>query len=342
MKKNKSKVSVVIPCRNEENYIGQCLDYICRQTYGIEHIEVMVCDGMSEDKSRMIVSEYSKKYPSIKLVDNIKKVAPVAMNLGIKESTGDIVIIFGAHAYMDECYVENCVKKLDETDAMCVGGRIESISENESAEVISKAMSSPFGVGNALFRYSEEETYVDTVAFGAYKREVFEEIGLFDEELVRNQDDEINYRVTKSGMKILLTPIVKSYYYTRGSFAKLWRQYFQYGFWKVRVIQKHNKPAALRHLVPILFVLSLIIGIVLSPFSSIIRNAFVFEIIVYLLCAGIFSLKVCEDKVQQIPRIMISFFILHTSYGLGFLEGIFKFYIRKTNKGIEKYTKTSR
>lgn len=339
---NKSKVSVVIPCRNEENYIGECLDYICRQTYGIENIEVMVCDGMSEDKTRMVVSEYSKKYPNIKLVDNEKRVAPVAMNLGIKNSTGDIVVIFGAHAYMDEYYVENCVKKLHETDAMCVGGRIESISENESAEVISKAMSSPFGVGNALFRYSEEEAYVDTVAFGAYKREVFDEIGLFDEELVRNQDDEINYRVTKAGMKILLTPLIKCCYYTRGSFTKLWRQYFQYGFWKVRVIQKHKKPASIRHLVPIMFVLSLILGIALSPFTALIRGAFIAELILYLLCAGIFAKKVCEDKLHQIPRIIMSFFILHASYGLGFLEGIFQFYIRKTNKGIEKHTKTSR
>lgn len=339
---NKSKVSVVIPCRNEENYIGECLDYICRQTYGIENIEVMVCDGMSEDKTRMIVSEYSKKHPNIKLVDNEKRVAPAAMNLGIENSTGDVVIIFGAHAYMDEYYVENSVKKLDETDAMCVGGRIESISENESAEVISKAMSSPFGVGNALFRYSEEEAYVDTVAFGAYKREVFNRIGVFDEELVRNQDDEINYRVTKAGMKILLTPLIKCCYYTRGSFTKLWRQYFQYGFWKVRVIQKHKKPSSIRHLVPIMFVLSLILGLVLSPFTPIVRGAFVFEIILYLLCAGIFAKKVCGDKLHQIPRIIMSFFILHASYGIGFLQGIFQFYIRKTNKGIEKHTRTSR
>lgn len=338
----KPKVSIVIPCRNEEDYIVKCLDAICNQSYGMENIEVFVCDGYSDDKTIPLVKAYCERYENIHLVMNEKKAAPSGMNLGIKASTGDIIIIFGAHSYMDKDYVKNSVEKLQSTEAACVGGKINSISENQSAEVISKAMSSPFGVGNALFRYSEEEMYVDTVAFGAYKREVLDDVGLFDEELVRNQDDELNYRITKRGYKILLSPAIKSSYYTRGSFKKLWRQYFQYGFWKVRVIQKHKKPASIRHLVPIIFVLSLIGGLIGGIFSPIIRWGLALELLLYLALATNFAFKVSSDKLSDVPRIILSFFILHCSYGLGFLEGIFKFYIVKGKTGVEKNIRSSR
>lgn len=336
------KVSVVIPCRNEENHIGKCLQSIIDQSYGIDNIEAMVCDGNSNDNTQDIIKEYNIKYPQIQLVVNEKKVAPTAMNLGIKAAHGEIIVIFGAHAYMDKDYIKICVEKLKSPDIACVGGRIINISENSMAEAISFSMGSPFGVGNALFRFSEKEQLVDTVAFGAYKRSIFDEIGYFDEELVRNQDDELNFRLTKSGNKILLSPTIISKYYTRGSFSKLWTQYFQYGFWKVRVIQKHKKPAALRHLVPLIFVISLILGTLASPFSKVTRYLFLLEIILYLSGAIIFSLKASKGQIKYVPRMLIAFLILHTSYGIGFLEGLIVFYCLKSNKAVEKNTKSSR
>ena len=336
------KVSVVIPCRNEENHIGKCIQSIIDQSYGIDNIEALVCDGCSNDKTQDIIKEYNIKYPQIKLVINEKKVAPTAMNLGIKASEGEIIVIFGAHAYMDKDYIKICVEKLKSADIACVGGRIINISENSMAEAISFSMGSPFGVGNALFRFSEKEQLVDTVAFGAYRRSIFNTIGYFDEELVRNQDDELNFRVAKSGNKILLAPDIISHYYTRGSFGKLWTQYFQYGFWKVRVIQKHKKPAALRHLIPLIFVISLILGTVVSPFSKIARYLFLTEIILYLSGAIIFSLKASKAKIKYVPRMIIAFLILHLSYGIGFLEGLIVFYCLRSNKAVEKNTKSSR
>lgn len=340
--KGNVKVSVVIPCRNEGKHIAKCIQSIIDQSYGIENIEVFVCDGCSDDNTQDIIKEYSIKYPQIRLVINEKRVAPTAMNLGIKAAEGEIIIIFGAHAYMNNDYVVLCVEKLRSANIVCVGGRIINISENSMAEAISFAMGSPFGVGNALFRFSDKEQLVDTVAFGAYKRSIFNEIGYFDEELVRNQDDELNFRITKSGNKILLAPDIISHYYTRGSFSKLWRQYFQYGFWKVRVIQKHKKPSALRHLIPLLFVSSLMGGIVLSPFSKIVRYLFLTEILVYLTGAITFSLKAYKGKIKYVPRMVISFLILHLSYGIGFLEGLIAFYCLKSNKPVEKNTKSSR
>lgn len=337
-----AKISVVIPCRNEEKYIGKCITSIIEQSYGIENIEVMIADGLSEDRTADIIKEYGKLHPQIKYLKNEKKTAPAAMNLGIESSTGEIIIIFGAHAYMDKDYVKKCVEKLEAKDIDCVGGRIINLSENRAAEAVSKAMASPFGVGNALFRYSETEELVDTVAFGAYKREVFDKIGLFDEEFIRNQDDELNFRLTLSGGKILLSPEIISYYYTRGSFSKLWNQYYQYGFWKVRGIQKHKRAASIRHLIPAGFVTGLILGTLLSIFFSLVRYIFIFVILLYLIGALVFAQRAAQDEPGFIPSIVLTFIILHISYGLGFIEGIFVFYFTKNSDKISKNTKLSR
>jgi cellulose synthase/poly-beta-1,6-N-acetylglucosamine synthase-like glycosyltransferase len=339
----KVKVSIIVPCRNEEGYIGQCVQSMVDQDYGIENIEVLVCDGDSEDKTREIVNKFTTKYSQIKLLNNSERVTPAGLNLGIESSTGEVIIIFGAHAYMEKNYVSLAVEKLYSADDIgCVGGRIINISENGVARAISLAMSSPFGVGNALFRFSNVEQFVDTVAFGTFRKSVFDEVGGFDRELVRNQDDELSFRIIKSGRKILLVPGIISHYYTRGSFSKLWRQYYQYGFWKVRVIQKHKKPASIRHLIPLLFVLSLILGTVLSLFVSPIKYLVVAELVAYLLCALVFSLKLSKSKISYIPLLIITFLILHLSYGIGFLEGIFVFLLFKSKRSVEKNIKSSR
>lgn len=342
MEDKTKKVSIVIPCRNEEKYIGKCIESMINQSYGIENIEVLVVDGMSDDKTQEIIKSYSEKQPNVKFVINEKKVAPVAMNLGIKQAIGDIIIIFGAHAYMDKDYVKNSVEKLKDDAVAVVGGRIINISENNLSEAISYAMSSPFGVGNALFRYSTKEEFVDTVAFGAYKKEVFETVGLFDEEFVRNQDDELNFRVSKAGYKMLLSPSVESHYYTRGSLGKLFKQYYQYGFWKVRLIQKHKRPPAVRHLIPVMFVSGIILGCLVSIFSELLRGMFLSVLALYVVLAGVYAFKACNKKYSYIPRIMICFLILHSSYGLGFLEGLYTFYLTKNYDRINKNTKMSR
>ena len=335
-------VSIVIPCRNEENYIGECLDSFINQSYPEELYEVLVCDGFSDDNTRAIVKEYSEKHSNIKLLDNKGRSAPKGMNVGIKYSEKDIIIIFGAHAYADKDFIKNNVEALKTKEVGCSGGPIKTISENKVGKAIALAMSSPFGVGNALFRFAQKEMFVDTVAFGAYRREVLDSIGYFDEELVRNQDDELNYRVVKAGHKILLSPKIKSVYYSRGSLSKLWKQYYQYGFWKVRVMQKHGKTASIRHLVPMAFVLSNIFGIILGLFFKPIRWLWFAEIIMYLLCDLISAFKVSDKKFGLIKYILLIFPILHISYGLGFINGLFGFYVFKSDKLINKNTKMSR
>lgn len=341
--KYKKTVSVVIPCRNEKDYIGKCIDSFLVQTYPKELFEVIICDGMSNDGTREVMNKYEKENENVRIINNMELTAPKAMNLGIKNSTADIIIIFGAHAYADKDFIKNNVQMINkDSQVACVGGPIETINSSIKGKAIALAMSSPFGVGNALFRYAKKEIYVDTVAFGAYKRSILDKIGYFDDELVRNQDDEINFRVIKNGYKILLSPLIKSYYYSRDSLKKLWKQYFQYGFWKVRVIQKHGKTASLRHLVPLVFVLTNILGLIFSVFFKPIRVLWLLEIFLYLICNIAFSFKLCRDENKALKYVPIIFPILHISYGLGFLEGLISFYIFKSKKYISKNKEISR
>ncbi|WP_416175430.1 glycosyltransferase family 2 protein [Clostridium sp.] len=341
-KLKKMTVSIVIPCRNERNYIKRCIDSFINQTYDSSLYEVLVCDGMSDDGTRDIIKNYENMYDNIKLIDNKGLSAPRGMNEGIKSSKADVIIIFGAHAYADENFIKENILALTTHEVGCVGGPIETINENDKGLAISMAMSSPFGVGNALFRYSKEETYVDTVAFGCYKREVLDDIGYFDEELVRNQDDELNFRVIEKGYKILLSPKIKSYYYSRASLRKLWKQYYQYGFWKVRVMQKHGGLASLRHIVPAAFVLTNIIGILGSIFNRWILYLWMLEVILYLIGDVLFSFKLILKNKKIWKYIFLIFPILHLSYGIGFINGLFNFYVFKSNRAIKNNTKMSR
>ncbi|HEM62625.1 MAG TPA: glycosyltransferase family 2 protein, partial [Chloroflexi bacterium] len=214
-------VSVIVAMRNEERFIERCLDSLMEQDYPQELLEVLVVDGRSTDASREIVQAKQQTMTSLLLLDNERRVSPVAFNIGIREARGEILTIISAHSYLAPDYISRCVDYLNTADADCVGGPIQTVGEGDVARAIALAMSSPFGVGDALFRYSQEETYVDTLAFGAYRREVFERVGLFDEELVGSEDDEFNYRLRSAGGKLLLTPAIRSFYHGRGSFGAL-------------------------------------------------------------------------------------------------------------------------
>ena len=339
---NKS-VSIIIPCRNEEKYIEKCISSFLEQSYPKELTTIIISDGMSTDNTRNIISELQKDNTNVVLLENKELTAPKGMNLGIRYSKSEIIIIFGAHAYADKEFISESVKALENTEVGCAGGIITTINESTKGAAIAEGMSCPFGVGNALFRFSDKECFVDTVGFGAYRKELLNEIGYFDDEFVRNQDDELNFRVIKSGAKILLSPKIKSTYYSRGDFKKLWRQYYQYGFWKVRVIQKHKKPAAFRHLIPLLFVLFLIVGGLLSMFSKFIAIPFLIILSLYAIMDLVFSFKISSaKKFGYFKYLILTFPILHISYGLGFLLGIFNFYIFKNSKLEEKNKELSR
>ncbi len=317
-------VSIIIPCRNEANYIAQNIDSVLAQNYEGE-IELLVVDGMSDDGTREIVEDYQN--PNVKLVDNPHRYTPHAMNIGIRAAVGEIFIILGGHAFLDKSFVKKNVEILTKDPEIgCAGGQIMNIFENEAGELISKAMASVFGVGNVTFRVGGKADFVDTVAFGAYRKKVHFEIGEFDEDLVRNQDDEYNFKLTKAGYKIYFDPEIISHYYVRGSFSKLYKQYYQYGYWKVYVNKKHQTITTTRQLIPMFFVLSLGIGVLISVFWPKFLWILGAGIISYITMALLFGQK-GANNIKSGLRISTVFPILHFSYGSGYLVGILQFII---------------
>ncbi len=318
------RVAVVIPCKNEEHYIEKCVRSILNSNYDIQLIDIYVCDGLSTDKTPDIVKRLSEEHQQVHLLINHAQTTPQGLNLGLKTATNDLKIILGAHSEVDPNFIAENVKAIQQDASIgCAGGIIKNVFENKTSEIIGAAMSSPFGVGNAHFRTGGKEGFVDTVAFGAYRKEIFDDIGYFDEELVRNQDDEFNFRLIKNGYKIFLSPKIISLYYVRASYQKLFRQYYQYGYWKVFVNKKHQTVTSVRQLIPLFFVLFLIFGSLLSLFSSYLLALFLFTLSLYLILGLYFANKV--SSTQQIFSVLFTFVILHISYGSGYLKGLIDF-----------------
>ncbi|HOY48518.1 MAG TPA: glycosyltransferase family 2 protein, partial [Flavobacteriales bacterium] len=286
------RVSVVIPCRNEEKYIAKCIESVLASNYPSDMLDVFVCDGMSTDSTREIVKNFHENN-RVTLLDNLQITTPFALNLGIEKSLADIIIILGAHAELDKDYVKLCVETFEiDPEIGCVGGILDTISLDENSAAIALAMSSVFGVGNAHFRTGLKAGYVDTVAFGAYRKEVFERVGLFDSALTRNQDDEFNFRLIQGGFRIYLNPNIRAKYYVRSTFSKLYKQYKQYGYWKVYVNRKFKVVTTLRQLAPPLWVLFLIA----LPFAWLIHpilgTIHLILLLLYVLMSLLMSLRI--------------------------------------------------
>ncbi len=320
-------VTVILPIRNEAQHIARCLEAVLAQDYPRERLEILVVDGMSNDGTREICSQFAIRNSqfAIRVLDNPARIVPTALNRGIRQARGSVIIRVDGHAVIAEDYVRLCLRDLASVDAACVGGPIRTLGETWMARGISIAQSSPFGVGNAAFRYAQRAQYVDTLAFGAYRREVFDRIGLFDEELVRNQDDEFNYRLTRSGGKIWLDPEIQSVYYSRSTLRGLWRQYFEYGFWKVRVMQKYGRPASWRHVVPGAFVLALFGSAILSWLLQ--SPLYFFTVLLsYLGVSLSASFWLAARKGwRYAPILPLAFATMHFAYGVGFLAGLVRF-----------------
>ena len=323
-------VTVIMPVRNEGAYIARSLQAVLEQDYPANRLEVIVADGMSIDSTPAIVQSFSEQHPNVRLITNPGMIVPTGMNLAIENARGEIIVRVDGHCEIATDYVRRCVDHLCSGEVDGVGGPLETVGETFAAKVIALAMSSTFGVGGSAFRtVQDKEMLTDTVAFPAYTRGVIDRAGGYDEELVRNQDDEYNYRLRKLGARILLAPDVRCRYYSRGSLASLWRQYFQYGYWKVSVMQKHPLQMRLRQFVPAAFVFSLIASLTAGL-------AFVGARWLFILLAGSYAvantLATIVTARRATARSMLllpaAFCVLHFSYGLGFIFGLVKFWNR--------------
>ncbi len=327
-------VSVVMPIRNEGEFIARSLGSVLAQDYPHDRFEILVADGGSSDRTREIVASLVKEVPPLRLIDNPGGIVPTGFNAALRLARGSFILRVDGHTELASDYVRQCVTELERTGADNVGGRMIAEGKGPVGQAIVLATSSPFGVGGGRFHYSESEEWVDTVYLGAWRRSTFERIGLFDEEFVRNQDDEFNYRLRAEGGRILLSPKIRSRYRSRSSWATLWRQYWQYGFWKVRVLQKHPAQMRFRQFVPPAFVVGLLLALATARFSRVGLLAAVAVFVSYLGTLAWGTLRSASgESLAVVVRLPVAFVILHVSYGLGFVMGLVRFTGRWRNGG---------
>jgi GT2 family glycosyltransferase len=307
------------------------MDAIAAQTFGIHLIEVLLVDGRSTDCTVDLAQRQALRHGlPLVVVDNPDRTAPAALNAGIRRARGEFIVRFDGHCRPDEDYIEKCVQMMNSDSSLgCVGGRLKTIGVGKSGESIALAQSSSFGVGNAEFRLSGSSAEVDTVAFGIYRTSLFKKVGGFDEELVRNQDDEFNLRIRQFGYRILALGTTECDYYSRSSIRKLWRQYNQYGRYKVAVYRKRRCMPTVRSLAPAALVGYLGLTLILKVLSNSILVDFALALIptyvIVVLYKGFAAATAARPQVRGRFLVGLSALTMHFAYGFGFWRGLAEF-----------------
>ncbi len=325
---NEILVTAIIVVRNEEKYIKISLKSLLEQNFPSNKYEIIIVDGNSDDNTIKNIEETIKKYNKqnvkITILKNEKKLLAPGWNIGIQNAKGKYVTRIDAHASASKDFIKTSLETIEKLpeDIACVGGRLISVSLEKEDKTISKVLSSPFGVGNSKFRYSEKEQYVDTVAFGLYKKEIFNKVGYFDETLERNQDNNMHNRIRKAGYKFYYNPEIKSEYYVRNNLKKMLKQGVLNGKWNIIVFRQDKESLSVRHLVPLAFVLSIILLVILAIINKIFLYILVAELITYFTLGIFFALKKTKNIIE-ILKMLLYFLLLHISYGAGSLLSIF-------------------
>ena len=320
-------VSIIVPILNEEKYIKKLIESILQQDYDFNRIEIIFVDGKSKDNTiKMIEENLKDKKVDYKILYNEERITPKSVNIGIKNAKNDIVIRLDAHSEYPNNYVSKCVYYLNNTDADNVGCLTLTKGENTViGRAISSVLTSTFGVGNSKFRLNAKGGYVDTVPYGAFRKELFNKIGYFNEELLRSEDNEINYRIRKNGGKVYLFDDIRTTYHPRDSIQKLLKMAYQNGKYATYTGYIIPGSMGIRHFVPFIFVISLIVGIaVCIARFKISTNLFLCELLLYLILDLIFSFKNIKNGILSSLVCIILYPLFHISYGIGSFAGIGK------------------
>jgi glycosyltransferase involved in cell wall biosynthesis len=323
-------VSVLVPVRNEAGFIGRCLEALAAQDYPRDRFEVILIDGESTDGT---LAEAAATGVPDAVLSNPQRSTASALNLGLTKARGEVIVKVDGHTRVDSGFLGANVAALRESGADATGGPIRTIGQGPIGRAIALAMSSPFGVGDTAFRHSQREQWTDTVPFGAYRREVFQRIGGFAEDIDRGEDDEFNYRLCKNGGRILLTPRVSADYYARSTYTDLIRQYWGYGMAKVAVLQRHPERLRLRHLVPPAFVLALVGSGLLSLISS--RFLWLTGLVggAYLAANTVAAIQVAErGHWRELPFLPAAFASIHLAAGAGMIAGCLRLLRRRNGR----------
>ena len=316
-------VSVILPIRNEERHIEACLERLLTQDYPSERLEVLVVDGRSDDGTLEVVRLVQARHPEfdLRLLDNPERTVPPGLNAAIRASTGEVIIRMDGHTVPAADYVSACVAALRASGAANVGGVIEPVGTTPFGRAVALASAHRLGAGDAKYRVGGKPGYVDTGPFGAFRREVFERVGLFDESLVRNQDYELNVRIRASGERVYLDPAIRSAYTPRDGVPALWGQYFQYGWWKVETLRRHPRSLRWRQLVPPAFVVGLAILALAAPWSAPAAVAAALGAAAYLAVVVVTSWGLARE-LRQVARVALAFTVIHVAFGAGFITNL--------------------
>jgi len=317
-------VSVIVPVRNEAGFLTACLAALSDQDYARDRFEVIVVDGESTDATALQAEAAAESLglPDIFLSNPGRKTA-TGFNLGLALARGDVIVRVDGHTVVAPDFLSAAIEALERSGADAVGGPIETTGRGVMGEAIALAQSSRFGIGDAAFRYSGEEQWTDTVAFGAYRREAFEELGPLAEDIDRGEDDEFNYRLRENGGRILLTPAIHSRYEARSSLPAVWRQYWHYGLAKAKVLERHPRRLRWRHLVPSTFIAVLALTGSLGVFSRTARRTAFAVLATYSGANLIASLNLAASRHawRRLPLLPPAFATIHFAAGSGFLAG---------------------
>lgn len=320
-----------MPIRNEAAHITFVLESIMSQEQPEGGIEIIIADGFSDDGTREQIAQLATQDSRIRCIDNHGRIVSTGLNTAIREARGEIIIRMDAHTEYAHDYIVRCLTTLTTSRADNVGGPWQAKGRGYMQTAIACAFQSPFSSGGAGSHFASYAGPVDSVYLGCWRKETLLQLGLFDEELVRNQDDELNLRLIRAGGRIWQSPDIQSWYYPRSSLRMLFKQYMQYGYWKVRVIQKHCLPASIRHLVPGGFVATLLGLVALAPFFVLARWLLVGGLGLYLCANLVASLITCRRPSlwKYLPVMIPVFAAYHFGYGWGFLRGVIDFIVLK-------------